>query len=271
MPSWQPSLIFFNIPIESGSIIKPCTLKHFQVTYRLHKAGYWTTGLFPPDFLMISSTHYFESLLVDYYIWHDACGTNAILVQIYTYSFFYHFASQICCWWLKSFVEKRKKAGFQQPWCWPFLPGMFHPQHQKGWFVLVPSVPLFKDDGRDIITLHGKPQNVLEHLLYLMLSVVCTTVYVNSEHFQHFKILISMYMCTIYVFACFITHKLDPRDQYFLYNPRLIFRSYPSFRLIRSDQNAMVYINVNPMSTKYKLNIELRCPPNSLNIVSSLC
>ena len=45
MPSWQPSLIFFNIPIESGSIIKPCTLKHFQVTYRLHKAGYWTTGL----------------------------------------------------------------------------------------------------------------------------------------------------------------------------------------------------------------------------------
>ena len=42
MPSWQPSLIFFNIPIESGSIIKPCTLKHFQVTYRLHKAGYWT-------------------------------------------------------------------------------------------------------------------------------------------------------------------------------------------------------------------------------------
>ena len=43
LPSWQPSLIFFNIPIESGSIIKPCTLKHFQVTYWLHKAGYWTT------------------------------------------------------------------------------------------------------------------------------------------------------------------------------------------------------------------------------------
>ena len=43
LPSWQPSLIFFNIPIESGSIIKPCTLKHFKVTYRLHKAGYWTT------------------------------------------------------------------------------------------------------------------------------------------------------------------------------------------------------------------------------------
>ena len=42
LPSWQPSLIFFNIPIESGSIIKPCTLKHFQVAYRLHKAGYWT-------------------------------------------------------------------------------------------------------------------------------------------------------------------------------------------------------------------------------------
>ena len=42
LPSWQPSLIFFNIPIESGSIIKPCTLKHFQVTYRLHKTGYWT-------------------------------------------------------------------------------------------------------------------------------------------------------------------------------------------------------------------------------------
>ena len=35
-------LNFFNIPIESGSIIKPCTLKHFQVTYSLHKAGYWT-------------------------------------------------------------------------------------------------------------------------------------------------------------------------------------------------------------------------------------
>ena len=42
LPSWQPSLIFFNVPIESGSIIKPCTLKHFQVTCRLHKAGYWT-------------------------------------------------------------------------------------------------------------------------------------------------------------------------------------------------------------------------------------
>ena len=42
LPSWQPSLIFFNIPIDSGSIIKPCTLKHFQVTYRLHKAGHWT-------------------------------------------------------------------------------------------------------------------------------------------------------------------------------------------------------------------------------------
>ena len=42
--SWQPSLIFFNIPIESGSIIKPCTLKHFQVPYRLHKAGYWTNA-----------------------------------------------------------------------------------------------------------------------------------------------------------------------------------------------------------------------------------
>ena len=45
LPSWQPSLIFFNIPIESGSIIKPCTLKHFQVTYRLHKAGYWTIAI----------------------------------------------------------------------------------------------------------------------------------------------------------------------------------------------------------------------------------
>ena len=42
LPSWQPSLIFFNIPIESGTIIKPCTLKHFQVTYMLHKDGYWT-------------------------------------------------------------------------------------------------------------------------------------------------------------------------------------------------------------------------------------
>ena len=31
LPSWQPSLISFNTPIESGSIIKPCTLKHFQV------------------------------------------------------------------------------------------------------------------------------------------------------------------------------------------------------------------------------------------------
>ena len=45
LPSWQPSLIFFNIPIESGTIIKPCTLKHFQVTYMLHKAGYWTIKL----------------------------------------------------------------------------------------------------------------------------------------------------------------------------------------------------------------------------------
>ena len=31
LPSWQPSLISFNRPIDSGSIIKPCTLKHFQV------------------------------------------------------------------------------------------------------------------------------------------------------------------------------------------------------------------------------------------------
>ena len=45
LPSWQPSLIFFNIPIESGTIIKPCTLKHFQVTYMLHKAGYWTMSI----------------------------------------------------------------------------------------------------------------------------------------------------------------------------------------------------------------------------------
>ena len=31
MPSWQPSLFSFNTPIDSGSIIKPCTLKLFQV------------------------------------------------------------------------------------------------------------------------------------------------------------------------------------------------------------------------------------------------
>ena len=31
LPSWQPSLTSFNTPIESGSIIKPCTLKHSQV------------------------------------------------------------------------------------------------------------------------------------------------------------------------------------------------------------------------------------------------
>ena len=31
LPSWQPSLISFNTPIDSGLIIKPCTLKHFQV------------------------------------------------------------------------------------------------------------------------------------------------------------------------------------------------------------------------------------------------
>ena len=31
LASRQPSLISFNTPIESGSIIKPCTLKHFQV------------------------------------------------------------------------------------------------------------------------------------------------------------------------------------------------------------------------------------------------
>ena len=48
LPSWQPSLIFFNIPIESGTIIKPCTLKHFQVTYMLHKAGYWTMSISTP-------------------------------------------------------------------------------------------------------------------------------------------------------------------------------------------------------------------------------
>ena len=47
LPSWQPSLIFFNIPIESGTTIKPCTLKHFQVTYMLHKAGYWTNQQLP--------------------------------------------------------------------------------------------------------------------------------------------------------------------------------------------------------------------------------
>ena len=42
LPTWQPSLIFFNIALDSGSIIKPCTLKLFQVLYKLHKAGYWT-------------------------------------------------------------------------------------------------------------------------------------------------------------------------------------------------------------------------------------
>ena len=31
LPSWQPSLISFNTPIDSRSIIKPCTLKLFQV------------------------------------------------------------------------------------------------------------------------------------------------------------------------------------------------------------------------------------------------
>ena len=31
LPSWQPSLISFNTPMDSGSIIKLCTLKHFQV------------------------------------------------------------------------------------------------------------------------------------------------------------------------------------------------------------------------------------------------
>ena len=41
---WQPSLIFFNIPIESGSVTKPCTLNLFQVTCKLHKAGYWTNS-----------------------------------------------------------------------------------------------------------------------------------------------------------------------------------------------------------------------------------
>ena len=30
LPSWQPSLISFNAPIDSRSIIKPCTLKLFQ-------------------------------------------------------------------------------------------------------------------------------------------------------------------------------------------------------------------------------------------------
>ena len=63
LPSWQPSLIFFNIPIESGSTIKPCTLKHFQVTYMLHKAGYWTNR---------NSTEYKESNL-DPAIWRLNC------------------------------------------------------------------------------------------------------------------------------------------------------------------------------------------------------
>ena len=40
LPSWQPSLISFNTPIESGSIIKPCTLKHFQVPI-LAPGLYW--------------------------------------------------------------------------------------------------------------------------------------------------------------------------------------------------------------------------------------
>ena len=55
LPLWQPSLIFFNIPIESGTIIKPCTLKHFQVTYMLHKAGYWTNIVFFTN--MITATY----------------------------------------------------------------------------------------------------------------------------------------------------------------------------------------------------------------------
>ena len=45
MPPWQPSLIFFNLPVESESIIKLSTLKLFQVTYMLHKAGYWTKAI----------------------------------------------------------------------------------------------------------------------------------------------------------------------------------------------------------------------------------
>ena len=42
LPSWQPSLISFNTPIDSGSIIKPCTLKHFQVTI-LAPGLHWET------------------------------------------------------------------------------------------------------------------------------------------------------------------------------------------------------------------------------------
>ena len=51
LPSWQPSLILLNVPIESGSIIKPCTLKLFLVTYRLHKTGYWTIPQFSSSYI----------------------------------------------------------------------------------------------------------------------------------------------------------------------------------------------------------------------------
>ena len=59
LPSWQPSLISFNTPIESGSIIKPCTLKHFQVPILapglLWNGGQsgWVEGL-PYRFLRLS-------------------------------------------------------------------------------------------------------------------------------------------------------------------------------------------------------------------------
>ena len=44
LPSWQPSLISFNIPIDSGSIIKPCTLKHFQVPILAPGLNCWVSS-----------------------------------------------------------------------------------------------------------------------------------------------------------------------------------------------------------------------------------
>ena len=46
-------LNFFIIPTESGTIIKPFTLKHFQVTYMLHKAGSWTINVYFQSILFI--------------------------------------------------------------------------------------------------------------------------------------------------------------------------------------------------------------------------
>ena len=48
-------LNFLQYAYRIRTITKPCTLKLFQVTYKLHKAGYWTKGLCLVSFVKVNN------------------------------------------------------------------------------------------------------------------------------------------------------------------------------------------------------------------------